>query len=171
VDQVREGGTTHHERTYWDVLSLMHEKEFVWMPEAGNDDNRIEDGLDLRIEFLYENGRPVYPDSKKDFGPCTVLEVMVGISRRLAWFAGDEAEGWAFELLRNLGLHKFPDPISQRKAKKVDEILERLIWRNYRADGCGGFFPLAWPSGDQTKIEIWYQMNEYLGEIHPEYSV
>lgn len=148
----------------------MHEKEFVWMPEAGNDDNRIEDGLDLRIEFLYENDQPVRKDSKKIFGPCSVLEVLVGISRRLAWSAGDGAEGWAFELLRNLGLHKFPDPLSRRKAKKVDEILEVLIWRNYRADGCGGFFPLAWPSGDQTRIEIWYQMNEYIGEIHPEYS-
>lgn len=167
--QVREEGASHYAHTYWDVLGLMHEKEFVWMPEAGNDDNRIEDGRDLRIEFLYENDAR---GSKKSFGPgATVLEVMVGISRRLAWSEGDGAEGWAYQLLRNLGLHKFPDPLSRRKAALVDEVLERLIWRNYRTDGVGGFFPLAWPSTDQTRIEIWYQMNEYIGEIHPEYSI
>ena len=145
----------------------MHMKEFVWMPEAGNDDNRIEDGLDLRMEFFHEIGRR---GDRGDFGPCSVLEVMIGVSRRLAWFAGDGAEGWAFELLRNLELHKMPDPLSSRKAAKVDRILETLIWRNYRPDGYGGFFPLAWPSRDQTRVEIWYQMNEYIGEIHPEYS-
>lgn len=168
VDQVREEGVSHHERTYWDVLRLMHSKEFVWMPEAGNDDNRISDGLDLRIEFFHENGAR---GTKKTFGPCSVLEVMIGISRRLAWSAGDGAEGWAWQLLRNLELHKMYDPLSRRKARRADEILETLIWRNYSPDGVGGFFPLAWPSGDQTRIEIWYQMNEYIGEIHPEYSV
>ena len=57
MDQVREGGASHHERTYWDVLRLMHMKEFVRMPEAGNDDNRLEDGLDLRMEIFHEIGR------------------------------------------------------------------------------------------------------------------
>lgn len=166
VEQVREQGTTHQEKTYWDVLRLMFEKEFIWITNAGNDDNRIEDGLDLRIEFFHENG---VNGSKKTFGPCSVLEVMIGISRRLAWAAGDGPEGWAWQLLRNLELHKMYDPMTYHKRRKSDEILERLIWRNYSPDGAGGFFPLAWPSGDQTKIEIWYQMNEYIGEIHPEY--
>jgi hypothetical protein len=166
VEQVREEGTTHQEKTYWDVLSLMHSKEFVWIPNVGNDDNRIADGLDLRIEFFHENG---VSGDKGLFGPCSVLEVMIGISRRLAWFAGDGPEGWAWQLLRNLELHKMYDPLSRRKAEKADEIIEKLIWRNYRKDGVGGFFPLAWPSRDQTQVEIWYQMNEFIGEIHPEY--
>jgi hypothetical protein len=51
----------------------------------------------------------------------------------------------------------------------VEEILYALIWRTYDPDGVGGFFPLAWPKEDQTKIEIWYQMNAYAKEIHPEY--
>jgi hypothetical protein len=144
----------------------MHSKEFLWMPEAGNDDNRIADGLDLRVEFFHENG---VDGDKRMFGPASVLEVMIGISRRLAWSAGDGAEGWAWQLLRNLELHKMYDPLPRSKARKADEILERLIWRNYAPDGMGGFFPLAWPSRDQRGVEIWYQMNEYIGEIHPEY--
>ena len=29
----------------------------------------------------------------------------------------------------------------------------------------GGFFPLAFPKEDQTKVEIWYQMSGYLEEL------
>lgn len=147
----------------------MHSKEFVWDTRAGNDDNRIEDGRGLRIEFFHENG---VEGTKMDLSlgeDASVLEVLIGVSRRLAWFAGDGPEGWAWQLLRNLKLHLMYDPLSNRKARKADEILERLIWRNYSPDGEGGFFPLAWPSRDQRGVEIWYQMNEYIGEIHPEY--
>jgi len=40
-----------------------------------------------------------------------------------------------------------------------------LIWRDYHADGRGGFFPLTNPDTDQTKVEIWYQMNAYVTEM------
>lgn len=143
----------------------MFEKEFVWLVEL--DDNRLADGLELRLEFYHENGGG--PASVKEYGPCSVLEVMIGISRRLAWEADGDAPGWAWQLLCNLELHKMHDPLSHRKAKKVDEILETLIWRTYSPDGAGGFFPLAWPERDQTKEEIWYQMHAYVREIHPEY--
>jgi hypothetical protein len=33
----------------------------------------------------------------------------------------------------------------------------------------GGLFPLAWTDDDQTQIELWYQMAEYIEEIHPEF--
>ena len=142
----------------------MHEKEFIWVVDR--DDNRVADGCDLRIEFLHENEAR---GTKKDFGPPSVLEMVVGLSRRVAWEAGGEAEGWAWQLLVNLELEKMHDPLSNRKARKADEIMEALIWRTYSPDGAGGFFPLAWPDNDQTKIEIWAQMHAYVREIHPEY--
>ncbi len=49
-------------------------------------------------------------------------------------------------------------------AAEIDDILERLIWRQYQEDGQGGFFPLAWPEQDQREVELWYQMNAYLAE-------
>lgn len=160
--QVREGG--HQRRTYSDVLMLLQTKEFVW--QVPNDDNRIQDGLDLRTEFLHEAGAPSYVVLD---APCSVLEVLVGISRRLAFMAEGSQEGWAWQLLVNLELHRMHDPLSHRKTAQVDEILERLIWRNYNPDGTGGFFPLSWPEEDQTKVEIWYQMSAYVEEIHPDY--
>jgi len=164
VEQTHTGG--HQEHTYNDVLSLLYQKEFVWL--VANDDNRMEDGRDLRGEFLREANAPIRI-TIGHFGYISVLEVLVALSRRLSFVAGEQAEGWAWQLMENLDLHRMSDPLSNRKAKKADEILERLVWRTYDADGQGGFFPLQNSERDQTKVEIWYQMQAYVGEIHPEY--
>lgn len=156
-DRVQEDG--HPRNTYSDLFRMLYDTEFVWI--IPNDDNRVMDGLDLRVEF-FKSQEPLTR-------PCSVLEVLVALSRRLAWLAEGSAEGWAWQLLCNLELHPFRDPISQRKEKQVEELLYALIWRTYSPDGTGGFFPLTWPNGDQTQIEIWYQMHAYVKEIHPEY--
>lgn len=151
----------HPPKSYQGLLRLMHQKEFVWL--IPNDDNRVADGLDLRREFFRET------NLQADLGPCSVLEVLVALSRRLSFAAGGKPEGWAWQMIRNLELHKMWDPVTRRKAIVIEEILETLIWRNYEPDGQGGFFPLAWPPADQRKIEIWYQMQSYVMEIHTEY--
>jgi hypothetical protein len=162
--QVRKDG--HQEKTYSGIMELMYAKEFIWL--VPNDDNRIGDGLYLRGQFLEESEAPesLEPDM---LGVCSVLEVLVGLSQRLAFQTSTSPESCAWELIENLQLHKFPDPLTRGKTKKVNDILDTLIWRTYSPDGFGGFFPLAWPREDQTKIEIWYQMHAYLEEIHPEY--
>jgi hypothetical protein len=157
TDRVQEDG--HPRKTYGNLFRMLYDTEFVWI--IPNDDNRVMDGLDLRVEFFHSRVA-----LRK---PCSVLEVLVALSRRLAWLAGGSAEGWAWQLLCNLELHKFRDPISQRKTQQVDEILYALIWRTYYPDGTGGFFPLTWPKEDQTKVEIWYQMHAYVKEIRPDY--
>lgn len=162
--QVREEG--HQSRTYSDLLSLMHAKEFVWL--VPNDDNRIVDGLDVRREFLREAKTP-NDLSIEAFGPVSVLEVLIGLSRRMAFVAEGSAEGWAWQFLGNLELHRMSDPLSRIEVAQVDDVLESLIWRTYNVDGTGGFFPLAKPEEDQTQVELWYQMCAYVEEIHPEY--
>lgn len=166
VQQVHDEGP--QSRTYWDLLRMLFEKEFSEDALVPNDDNRILDGLDLRTEFLIGADAPrgISPDK---FGPCSVLEVLVALSRRLAWAAGGKADGWAWQLLVNLDLHKMSDPLGRIRQGRVHEILDRLIWRTYRQDGTGGFFPLSWPQDNQAKVEIWYQMSAYVNEIHPEY--
>ena len=142
-------------RTYHDLFARMHETEFVWI--VAKDDNRIGDARDLRSEFLYGwKNRP---------RPISVLEVLVALSRRTE-FVCDEgtAPQWAWVLLENLGLHKMWDPFTTRKANKVDEILANLIWRTYERNGRGGFFPLEYAEQDQTKTEIWFQMQNYAME-------
>jgi hypothetical protein len=165
ADQVRDGGG-HHAHTYWDMLRILNDVEFIW--KIPNDDNRLEDGLDLRLEFFDEQG-VTEGRSKEAFGPCSILEVLVGISRRMAFVAGEAAEGWAWVLVENLRFHYFTDPLSVNDGAKIHELLYNLNWRLYEPDGTGGFFPLAWPNEDQRKVEIWYQMHAYVMEIHPEY--
>lgn len=149
--------------SYWGLMHLLYEKEFVWI--IANDDNRIADGLDLRVEFMHSMGNPLEHDLRMGRG-CSALEVLIGLSRRLSFLAEGDPAHWAWRLLENLGLREMLDPLSVEDKEQVDHILETLIWRNYGADGSGGFFPLAWPEADQRRIELWYQMNAYVEELY-----
>ena len=142
--------------SYNDLFMIMHNFEFVWIVDK--DDNRVGDAQDLRVEFL--NGR----EYQFTHG-VSVLEILVALSRRMAFNAGGEAIDWAWKLINNLKLNKSSDPLEGRKAKRVGDILEALIWRTYETDGKGGFFPLVNAQQDQTKMEIWDQMQLYSTEI------
>lgn len=147
----------NYDSIHGSVLGRMSYTEFVWL--VPNDDNRLQDGLELRHEFR----------TGMDFiFPCSVLEVMIGLSRRMAFTVGGTPEGWAWQFMLNLGFEKYRDPISKYKDAKVEEMLQALVYRTYSPDGSGGFFPLQEPDEDQTKVEIWYQMAAYIDEILPD---
>lgn len=143
--------------TYNDLFARMHETEFVWSG-IPHDDDRIQDGLVLRNQFL--NGRR----HKFTYG-ASVLEVLIALSIRVAFTAGGHPPFWAWQLIENLRLDRRYDPFTAGRADRVDETLEALIWRTYRRNGQGGFFPLNNANEDQTKIDIWNQMNMYVNEI------
>jgi hypothetical protein len=154
-------------KSYLNLLEKLHETEFVWI--VPNDDNRVYDGLDLRTEFV-DNTHGWKLEEIMELPIMTgrgvsVLEVLIALSRRVAFTCGGQAPWWAWQLMGNLGLYRFPDPLTRKKAERVNDILEALIWRTYQRDGKGGFFPLADPIEDQTKVEIWNQMNRYAMEI------
>jgi hypothetical protein len=143
-------------KSFNSLFDMMHSREFVWL--VPNDDNRIEDALELRPEFLDERNK------KLDLGGATVLEVVVSLSRRASFTGGHSPEHWAWKLIKNLRLDKEFDPLSFENMARINDILETLIWRTYRKNGQGGFFPLKHPEEDQTQVEIWYQMNKYIIE-------
>lgn len=142
--------------TYNDLFMRLYETEFVWM--VPHDDNRLQDGIELRYEFGAR---------RADFSdmPVSMLEVLIALSRRVAWTTDRSPEFWAWQLLDNLRLTKSSDPLVGQKAERVEDVLEALIWRTYAQDGNGGFFPLNYPRDDQTKREIWDQMNAYVNEM------
>lgn len=144
----------------------MFAKEFFWPIDF--DYNRAVDGLDLRVEFFHEARTPrsLKPE---DLGPCNMLEVLIGLGRRMAFGESGNPEEWTWHLFCNLEMNKFPDPMSPRQVRKVDRKLDELIWRQYGVDGSGGFFPLQEPDEDQTQLQLWDQMSAYINEIHPEY--
>lgn len=145
----------YRERSFRELYELMLAKEFVWF--VPNDDNRIDDGLEIRCEFFHR-------DDALKIG-CSVLEVIIGLSRRIAFIVGGSPDHWAWELITNLELHRMSGHIGRKRANEIDEILERLIWRTYEPDGCGGLFPLAWPPADMRQIELWYQMSAWIEEL------
>ena len=148
--------------TYWFLLRELHSKEFVWF--VANDDNRLEEGRDLRDEFL-SDGRHEADPEWMSLG-CSMLEMLVAFSRRLAFTTEGEPRDWFWHMLQNLSLEHHTDAYSGAPHQKedIDEILDRVIYRNYDASGEGGIFPLIHPERDQRKVELWYQFNAYLLE-------
>lgn len=151
-------------RTYWNLLNHLYRRKFIWF--IPNDDNRAEDGRDLRLEFFRH--KQVEKDHIWYELECSVLEMLVALSVRLSFEADDTIAKWFWELIDNLGLTKFNDlvygDINSYEAKEIDVAVDRLNNRTYRFDGFGGLFPLENPHEDQRKVEIWYQLSHYLAE-------
>jgi hypothetical protein len=99
---------------------------------------------------------------------CSVLEMLIGLSRRLAFEEEGEPRGWFWHLIENLELRHFTDRhYSSGESwcfNHVDEKLDCLLDRHYEYDGSGGLFPLHNPLEDQKDVELWYQMSAYLLE-------
>lgn len=153
------------ERTYWLLLREMFTTEFVWF--IPNDDNRIEDGRDLRFEFFKENGieEENWEWDWMALG-CSMLEMLVGLSRRYSFEADGDPRERFWELVENLDLGYYTDSFCQTYSYReiVRDSLEKVVWRTYQPDGTGGLFPLKHPTEDQRHVEIRYQLNAYILE-------
>ena len=118
-------------RTYWSLFRHMYTKQFVWL--VPNDDNRVEDGRELRYEFFKD--QDLEPDYEWIGLECSIFEMMIALSRRLAFEGGGKARDWFWHLLENLDLSKCSDVNSN--IGDVEYVLEALVWRTYEPDGRG----------------------------------
>lgn len=139
---------------------MLYTQPFAWW--VPNDDNRAQDGLELRNEFFAET-EGVERDENWEVLECDLLELLVGLSRRLSFMTGEDSSTWFWIMIENLGLYQYNDA-ADIPEDTVKDVLEGLIWRTYDFDGNGGLFPLRNPSVDQRGVEIWYQLNEYIAE-------
>jgi hypothetical protein len=144
-------------KSYSELLEVLHEREFVWV--IGNDDNRIQDGRDLKRRYFHSKHH-----ANSENQPISVLEVLIGISNRLAFLIDSDAPSCAWELIENLRFHRFSRPVYPYQIDIINETLDKLIWRTYKPNGIGSFFPLRHSKQDQTQVEIWYQMTAYIEE-------
>jgi len=153
------------DRSYFELVYLMFETEFKWSVDM--DDNRLADGMELRAEFAHLHNAS--RTGMNRLGPCSFIEVLIGLSRRLAFVAGGTARRWAWQLLVNLHLEKMWDHLSGSKRHAALQIMNTVIQRDYAPNGEGGFFPMAWDERDQRQVELWYQLNAYVEEQHLEH--
>lgn len=163
--QVSSVRTKTQTRTYWSLFRQLYTKEFVWF--IPNDDNRAADGCNLRLEFLEEQELEYGDVDPSWMGlGCSMLELLVGLSRRLSFETGGESRDWFWELLENLDLRQYNDANYDHAhhLEVIDNILNRVIFRTYFANGSGGLFPLRHATRDQREVEIWYQLSAYILE-------
>jgi len=146
-------------QTHWNLLRELHNTEFVWT--VARDDNRAEDGISLRSEFLIQTGYEA--DSDWLDIPCSVFEMIYGLSRRAAYIDDRHPYEWFWEIMSNLGIAELTDAI-RIMPSSVKDVLDNLVWRTYDRNGHGGMFPLLGARQDQRKVEIWYQLESYLAE-------
>lgn len=159
--QVADPDITVPSLTYWKLLRHLYTTEFVWL--VPNDDNRLEDGKALRVDFVYDEDLHDVDLEWAELG-CSALELMVGLSRRLAFEAEGEPHFWFWRMMENLGIHRYSDDWKRFPRTHVDKILDRVMFRTYKPNGVGGFFPLKNPDKDQTQVELWYQLSAYVLE-------
>ena len=159
-----------HGYEYSSLLVSLHKLEFYSL--VPNDDNRGVDGEKLREIFLDE----VDPQGVSSLpnGPCTVLEMLVGLAKRLEFdlFGSkfERSEGECFWLLiNNLGLEWCDNYRweAENKEKEVEKRIQILLDREYFPDGKGGLFPLRVTHLNQQKVELWYQMSFWVIENCP----
>lgn len=152
-------------KSHWSLTKQLYSKRFTWF--VRNDGNRAEDGKDLRAEFIDQCD---IQDVDYDWLTldCSVLEVLIALSRRVAFESMDarmHPAEWFWTLMENIDLRKYTDNHYDRSALiKIDEALDRVLERTYRRNGDGGLFPLRNEHDDQRRIELWYQMSSYLLE-------
>lgn len=144
---------------YVNLLRLLHTTEFVWT--VMGDDNRAEDGKELRSEFILEADIPDRPEWRTIVG-CSMLEMLIAFARRAEFQTDMPVRDWFWKFITNLELHLFDD--RNWDAEFANDILEQFIWRTYSSNGNGGLFPIMETSVDQRDVEIWYQFSEYVLE-------
>lgn len=145
--------------TYWKLFRQLFKTEFTWF--VPNDDNRAEDGRELRFEWA--SLRDVHVDSNWAELGCSFLEMLLGLARRLEFMTEYDCAYWFWHLIGNLGLLGHNDR-SNFQEEDVDARTSAVIWRTYDRHGHGGLFPLRTTNEDQRKVEIWYQLNRYVIE-------
>ena len=150
-------------------LLLMHLHKIEYYSLIPNDDNRGEDGKRLREIFL-DNEGPQGPFCLPE-GSCTVLEMLIGLSFRMenelkCGPCGTSASEcfWLFMQNLNLNWAHNNDYFQNDGDNSVAKIVWAVLERKYERNGEGGIFPLKQTRKNQRKVEVWYQMQEYLLE-------
>ena len=154
--------------SYRKLLRSLHSADFTY--EIPMDDNRAEDGIDLRYRFGDENH---YDDAMiaayLDDRPCSVLEMMIALAIRCEEHImddpdiGDRTGLWFWGMVSNLGLADMSD--TKFNFSHVEDAVRRFLDRAYGRNGEGGLFTVKRNRYDMRSVEIWYQMCWYLDKF------
>lgn len=168
-------------RSYTHLAHVLHGMIFCWNLEL--DENRSTDGLYLRTEWaeLIENESDMqeYPlpfvDTELSLGPCTVFEMMVALAARIENDImqeddkGNRTPLWFYYMLQNLDLLDCDDDhVFESTNEYIRNVIRKMLYREYTADGKGSLFPLSGRCEDRREVDIWWQAQHWLAENFPD---
>lgn len=150
---------------YGPLLCELFDVEFYSLVKY--DEDRGADGMALRDVWAKEIG---YRD-RFDFGPPKLLEVLVGIAKRIEFqiFGSQYIDEWDYvkifwDLIWNLGLKDMHGDLSKRDC---DTFLERCDTFLERCDKNVTLFCIKNDHRDMRKLPLWTQMGLYVNEKWP----
>lgn len=158
-------------RTYEGVLKQIHDIPFFWT--IISDDNRAGDARSFRqFEFLDQldtDGMDQVVLAQWATAAPSVLEVLLGVARRWAYFHGGPSVPFYFNhVFRNMGYHLFPGrTLTHDQAERVRQLTDDWMNRQFMPNGFGSPFPLNQGFDgipDMRNIDMWGQMNAYSAE-------
>ena len=152
------------------LLRRLHDTPFLYILDR--DENRAKDGMDLRYRFVCKNNIDKSEIERyfKDTEHCSILEMMIALAIRCEEHImansdlGDRTGRWFWAMIANLGLGLQMD--TNYCPRKIDDILQDFINREYAPNGEGGLFTVHNSRFDLRSVEIWYQAMWYLGEVY-----
>lgn len=149
-----------------------------YRPSLGNDLDRAEDGIALRQMYddIVDRELDRYPRcvnmksfeyAEDIYGDCRVLEMLVALSMRMCDIMQDtgvdnSVSRWFWEIMENVAFDILHDDVwfeydgDDLVERHVNRIMDRDIRSGQNGRG-GWFYVRGW-----TRIEIWYQMHNYL---------
>lgn len=130
------------------------------------DSNRIYEALEIRREYLID----VSGDHNlevQELKTCNMLELLISLAVRAENMTFDSNNHltvyeWFWLLIENLGLDSMTN--ERFDGRICDTILFTFVDRKYHKSGKGGVFPLKNTKNDQRRVELWYQLSEYINE-------
>lgn len=146
---------------YIKLFIALSNREFTWFVD--NDENRAVDGLNLRSAYGYFTGL----ENK----PCTVLEMLIGLSIRVGeeilWDGEtDYSEILFWKMIENLHLETMTN--DNFDEKYFNSRIDIFLNREYENDGDGALFKLSHFHPKSQKrwknTEIWFQMQTWINE-------
>lgn len=150
-------------KSYRKLLALLHSIEFRYTIEY--DSNRACDGKDLRWYYIQDGGES---DILEWNEPCTVLEMLIGLSMRIENIMEcpdgyDGASHWFWLMIENLDLKDMTDKHFDKKY--IIDRINMFLDREYEPDGNGNIIYIENCQDDLRKVEIWNQTCWFLDSI------
>lgn len=131
--------------------------EIPFHSDIRDDDNRIDDAIYFREEMLDE-----HVDE-----PPSVLLVLVALLDRMSLMLDEEysIKDLLEECISNADLGWYSDDHTEKLptwVNRVNDKVERILDRDIDSNGKRGWFPTQEYFGNQKKMSLWKQMNNYV---------